>query len=478
MGAVVARPRAAAPRKVIRFAVRQVRRTRTRPDHCVMTEGRGAKTSRPTTDTSNKEIQLMLKLLAPALIALALSTGALASPGRTTTGVNLRAGPGTNFSTLQVLPAGAAVDVTTCDDAGAWCAVTYKGGKGFVSGRYLQASNDKERWPRAFDIGQGRLVLHQPQFNAWTDFKLIEALVAAEYSKGPSSKPVFGVIGLRGKTAYNDEDDKVVISDIVVTELNFSSLGREELDALAIGVGKLLPTGPLTIPEARIAASLANQKRMVEAKGLKAEPPPILVSKAPAILLQTNGAPVFAPVKGKDGVSFLVNTNWDLLRIDAGGVLYLRDDTHWLTAPAMEGPWTAVAALPAALASLPDDGNWTDARAASRPEPYPGSKPPRVIVSPSPLSSSCSRVSRPSRTSPAPRSSGPRTPRRTSSSIGTGSNGMSSCPGAGSARRASRGPGRSQRPIFPPVSGPFLKALRITPFAPRCRARRRAPKRG
>ena len=97
--------------------------------------------------------------------------------------------------------------------------------------------------------------------------------------------------------------------------------------------------------------------------------------------MQTNGAPVFAPVKGKDGVSFVVNTNWDLLRIDAGGVLYLRDDTHWLTAPAMEGPWTAVAALPAALAGLPDDGNWTDARAAGRPEPYPGSKPPRVLVS-------------------------------------------------------------------------------------------------
>ena len=36
----------------------------------------------------------------------------------------------------------------------------------------------------------------------------------------------------------------------------------------------------------------------------------------------------------------------------------------------------------------------------------------------------------------------------------------------------------SQHPIFPPVSGPFRKALRITPFAPRCRARRRAPKRG
>src|SRR6476646_7046868 len=35
--------------------------------------------------------------------------------GQTTTGVNLRAGPGTNFPTLQSLTAGAAVDVQTCD---------------------------------------------------------------------------------------------------------------------------------------------------------------------------------------------------------------------------------------------------------------------------------------------------------------------------------------------------------------------------
>ena len=190
----------------------------------------------------------MFKLLASALVAITVSSHALASPSQTTTGVNLRAGPGTNFATLQILPAGAALDVNTCDDAGAWCAVTYKGEKGFVSGRYLQASKEQERWPRVYDIGQGRLVLHQPQFSAWTDFKNIEALVAAEYSKGPNAKPVFGVIGLRGKTAYNDEEDKVVISDVVVTELNFSSLGRDELDALTIGVGKLLPTGPLTIP--------------------------------------------------------------------------------------------------------------------------------------------------------------------------------------------------------------------------------------
>ena len=78
---------------------------------------------------------------------------------------------------------------------------------------------------------------------------------------------------------------------------------------------------------------------MVDVKGLKAEPPPIFVSKQPALLVQTDGPPAFAPVKGTSGLSFLVNTNWDIFRVEEGGALYLRDDTRWLTASSLEVPW-------------------------------------------------------------------------------------------------------------------------------------------
>ena len=118
--------------------------------------------------------------------------------------------------------------------------------------------------------------------------------------------------------------------------------------------GKLLPTGPITVTEARVTASLAEQKRMTDVAGLKADPPRIIVSTTPAILVQTDGRRAYAPVKGRAGLSFVVNTNWDLFRIDEGGALYLRDDTHWLTASAIGGPWTAVTELPPLLQDLPD----------------------------------------------------------------------------------------------------------------------------
>ncbi len=322
------------------------------------------------------------QIVALSLVPIITAAPVLAAPGVTTSNVNFRAGPGTQFSSIRTLQEGTAVDIGDCEDAGTWCAVTVDGRSGFVSGRYLQ-EKEAEGWPRSYETGKGRMILYQPQFTGWTDFKDIEALVAAEFLKKSDANPVFGVIGLKGKTSYDEDAHEVVITDITVTELNFSGLDREDLKALSVETGKILPTGPITVPEARVTASLAEQKRMTDVQGLKADPPPIFVSTSPAILLQTDGEPSYAPVKGKAGLSFLVNTNWDLFRIDDGGTLVLRDDTHWLTAGAITGPWTPISELPAVLKELPDDSDWADARGAMPPEAYNGAVP-KVIVADKP----------------------------------------------------------------------------------------------
>ncbi|MCG7394380.1 SH3 domain-containing protein [Microvirga sp. ACRRW] len=322
----------------------------------------------------------MEKIIALSIVPLMISASCLATPGVTTSSVNFRSGPGTQFSSLRTLPAGTAIDIGDCEDAGSWCAVTVDGRNGFVSGRYLQENKNSEDWPRSYETGKGRMILYQPQFTEWTDFKSIEALAAAQFLKTPEATPVFGVIGLKGTTSYDEDSDEVVITNITVTDLNFSGLGREDLTTLSVETGKLLPTGPIKVSEARITASLAEQKRMTDVQGLKADAPPIFVSTSPALLLQTDGDPAYAPVKGKSGLSFVVNTNWDLFRVDEGGALYLRDDTHWLTAAAITGPWTSVSQLPDLLKELPDDGNWSDARSAMPPEPYAADTMPKVIT--------------------------------------------------------------------------------------------------
>ena len=324
------------------------------------------------------------------LIALFVSNAmilqsALAAPAVTTANVNFREGPGTGFSSFGTIPQGAQVELGDCDESGSWCGVTFEGRNGFVSGKFLQASEDETGWPRSYKTdSDATLILYQPQVSDWKDFSEIEAVVAAEYLKDEQSKPVFGVIDLSGRTHADAAADEVVIDQITVSALNFSALDRADLTDLTLQVGKILPTGAITMSQARLTASLAEYQRMNDVGGLNTEAPPIFVSNDPAILVQTDGEPVLAPVKGVTGLSFVVNTNWDLFRLDDGGALYLRDEKSWLTASGLDGSWEPAAILPDLLNKLPDDDNWADTREAMPAVAYEAGFVPKVIYSDKP----------------------------------------------------------------------------------------------
>ncbi|MEQ1952241.1 SH3 domain-containing protein [Mesorhizobium yinganensis] len=311
---------------------------------------------------------------------------AFAGPATVTTKVNLRSGPGTSYQSLGLIPEDAKVDLAECDAAGGWCAVTYQGTTGFVSGKYVnEEDTGRPGWPRSYTTDKGaEIVLYQPQVSSWDKFTDLSALVATEYKANKDAKPVFGVIGLTGKTQTDPDAGEVVISDIKITQLDFSALDRSQLADFALEVGKLLPTGSVTVTEERLTASLADYQRMDDAKGLKSDPPPIFISKSPAVLLQTDGEAVVAPVKGAPGLSFVVNTNWDLFKIDADQSYFLRDEKSWLAAKALDGDWQTATALPDALSKLPDEDSWKDARAAMPPAPFADGVVPKVVYSDTP----------------------------------------------------------------------------------------------
>ncbi len=311
----------------------------------------------------------------------------LAAPAVTTANVNFRQGPGTGFGSLGTVPSGSQVDMQNCDDTGAWCSISFNGQNGFVSGQYLQLSEPEQNtgWPRSYQTGNGAtLVLYQPQFTEWDNFKTLKALVAAEYIKDKDAKPVFGVIGVSGQTVADTDAGEVDVSQIQVTQLDFSALDRASLTDLTLQVGKIMPTGTITVKEDRITAGLAEYKRMDDVEGLNSEAPPIFVSTEPAILVQTDGAPILAPVKGDQGLSFVVNTNWDILKVDDTSEFYLRDEKSWLTTKDVSAGWQTVADLPDLIKSLPDDDNWKETREAIPGEPFPDNKPPKVIYSDKP----------------------------------------------------------------------------------------------
>ncbi|CDZ68135.1 Carbohydrate-binding family V/XII [Neorhizobium galegae bv. orientalis] len=329
----------------------------------------------------------MRKLLTLFVSCSMVATGAFATPAVTTAKVNFRSGPGTGYPSLGSIDQGSHFDVTECDAGGAWCAVKFGGQDGFVNGKYiLRTEADKPSWPRIFTTSSGAsLTLFQPQITDWPGFAKLDALIAAEFKSNDDDKAIYGVVGVTGKTLADAGTGDVTLTDLTVTQLDFSTLAREELAKLALEVGKLMPTGPITVSQARLTANLADYKRLADVSDLKSDPPKIVVSTVPAVLVQTDGKEVLSPVKSVEGLQFVVNTNWDVFKTaDPDGAYFLRDEKNWLTSKMLSGAWSEATTLPDIISKLPDDDSWKDARAAVPPMPFENGKVPKVIYSDAP----------------------------------------------------------------------------------------------
>jgi uncharacterized protein YraI len=94
---------------------------------------------------------------AAALLALlaAPSIADAAVRGFATANVNMRSGPSTGYPAVTVIPVGAPVTIYGCMSSVNWCDVSFVGGRGWVSGSYVQANYRSNRVYVAPDYYRG-----------------------------------------------------------------------------------------------------------------------------------------------------------------------------------------------------------------------------------------------------------------------------------------------------------------------------------
>lgn len=97
-------------------------------------------------------------------LVLGAAVPALAAPGFATGNVNLRAGPGTNYPQVVVVPNGAPVEIFGCLTGYGWCDVGFNGVRGWVSSGYLQFALRGRRVPFARYYGQTGVPVVEFQF--------------------------------------------------------------------------------------------------------------------------------------------------------------------------------------------------------------------------------------------------------------------------------------------------------------------------
>jgi len=233
-------------------------------------------------------------------------------------------------------------------------------------------------FPRTLSSDSGSVVIHTPQIDSWEDFAKLEGRLAVEVTPVGEDEPVYGVAEFKADTDPNLELRMVAVENTEITVTSFpvfDSTRREQLDAI---VRSTAQHRTHYVPLDVILTYIAPNASVPEAEGLAFDPPPIFFSSTPAILVMTDGEPLLAPLDDTN-LQYVVNTNWDLFRYKERE-WYLRNGDRWLKNDELAGEWRFDSRLPGDFKKLPDDGNWTEVKAANPPGKGDSSEP-TVFVS-------------------------------------------------------------------------------------------------
>ena len=209
-------------------------------------------------------------------------------------------------------------------------------------------SAPQDRWPRKFTANGNAVDLYTPQLDAW-DGRTIEWHAAVSVTAPGAKEPTFGVVFSKAKTDVDKTTRLVELTNLEVTSVNFPSAPAANDTYLAMMRKALLAKKTVTVALDKLEANLAilQEQKKGDAAPLKNEPPAIVFSSVPAILVLVDGEPAWRAVPNTD-LQRVINTSPIILK-DKTGALYLHLYDGWMRAAALGGPWAVASAPPASL---------------------------------------------------------------------------------------------------------------------------------
>jgi len=193
-------------------------------------------------------------------------------------------------------------------------------------------------WPRKFAVGGNYVVVYQPQIEEWSG-NSFSARAARAITENSGKQPLYGVLWFTARAEVDKVNRLVTLSNFKIKKLSLpmapdkSAAFETALQARADKQGEVIALDRLLADLAINHATTNNA-----AYEVKNDPPQILFSTRPAILVLIDGAPVLRPVKDTN-VERVINTGMLVLRDPAAGKFYLRLMDGWLEAQNINGPW-------------------------------------------------------------------------------------------------------------------------------------------
>ena len=224
--------------------------------------------------------------------------------------------------------------------------------------------DDTDGWPREISVPEGKIVVYQPQPDTLAGDR-VRARAAVAVTPTGWDEAAFGTVWL-GSRLDTDRDSRMAkIMDTKVLRVGFPNAKEEHKQRLAEILEEEIPKWDLEISLDRLLASLElAETRRLAAEHLNNDPPAILISFEPAILVMIEGQPRLQEIEGADGLMRIINTPFNIAFDRSARRYYLyAGDEQWYVAEDWKGPWDLAASVPDKISALAPLEQEAEARA-------------------------------------------------------------------------------------------------------------------
>jgi hypothetical protein len=214
----------------------------------------------------------------------------------------------------------------------------------------VSAQSAEDPWPRSTVVQNGTVSttvsIYQPQLESWNGNHL-DAYAVVTTKAQTSDVKNYGVIWFTARTEVDKVNRMVTLSDFTVTKRSFPTLAANGA-TYAAAFGRDMPwTQSMPLDELETALATTSIDQQQKRVAVSNNPPRIIVSTSPAVLVLIDGAPAMRPAA--DNLDKAINTRALLLFDPTGGTYYLAVMDGWVESTAVDGPWSRAIGPPAAL---------------------------------------------------------------------------------------------------------------------------------
>jgi hypothetical protein len=191
-------------------------------------------------------------------------------------------------------------------------------------------------WPRTFKVGTDTFTVYQPQVDKW-DGNRVYVYSAVEMKASEKAAPKYGVVWFNARSEVDKVNRLVTLDNADVTKVDFPA--APEMNAKLMGLLKQkLPSRTKTISLDRMQAAVAAAEPVIETVEVKNDPPRIILTAKPSILVTIDGQPKLTSVEKTD-LQRVMNTSSTIFFEPDKKKYYLRVSDWWLTTEQLDGAW-------------------------------------------------------------------------------------------------------------------------------------------